>query len=235
MQLCLALDLADKQACLNLLAPLQGLNLWVKLGLRGFVREGPVFVEQIQKMGFKIFLDLKLHDIAYTMQQAALECAKLGVEMITLHASAGVSALKSVVEPMRVLKGAPLLMGVTILTSLDSLEVEQVYHASLQTQALHLAKLCFESGLDGVVCSVHESLAIKEATKMDFLTLTPGIRPNYQDTQDQKRVGTIQDALSAKADFIVMGRPIYNHPKPLEFVSQILEQIGGLHASMHQG
>ncbi|MFC3847762.1 orotidine-5'-phosphate decarboxylase [Helicobacter baculiformis] len=233
MQLCLALDLPDKQACLHLLEQLKGLNLWVKLGLRGFVREGPAFVQEIQKMGFKIFLDLKLHDISYTMQEAALECAKLGVEMITLHASAGGRALESVVEPMRALSNAPLLMGVTILTSLDSLEVEQVYHAPLTEQALHLAKLCFSSGLDGVVCSVLESLAIKQATKADFLTLTPGIRPNVQEVQDQKRVGTIQDALRARADFIVVGRPIYNHPKPLESLKQILTQMEGLHASVH--
>ncbi|WP_104711498.1 orotidine-5'-phosphate decarboxylase [Helicobacter felis] len=233
MQLCLALDLPDNKACLNLLEPLKGLKLWVKLGLRGFVREGPAFVQTIQNMGFKVFLDLKLHDISYTMQEAALECAKLGVEMITLHASAGADALKSVVEKMRALSRAPLLMGVTILTSLDSKEVEQVYHTPLQNQALHLAQLCFKSGLDGVVCSVLESLAIKQATKADFLTLTPGIRPNLQDSQDQKRVGTIQDALQARADFIVMGRPIYNHPKPAEFVAQILEQMGGLHASLH--
>ncbi|WP_104751452.1 orotidine-5'-phosphate decarboxylase [Helicobacter salomonis] len=234
MQLCLALDLPDKQTCLKLLTQVKGLDLWVKLGLRGFVREGPRFVQEIQEMGFKTFLDLKLHDINYTMQEAALECAKLGVDMITLHASAGATALKSVVEKMRTLPKAPLLMGVTILTSLDSQEVEQVYHAPLQEQALHLAQLCFTSGLDGVVCSVFESEAIKQATSSHFRTLTPAIRPFACVQDDQKRVGNLQDALRARADFIVIGRPIYNNPKPSEITAQILEQMRGSHASVHE-
>ncbi|WP_205437007.1 orotidine-5'-phosphate decarboxylase [Helicobacter suis] len=226
MQLCLALDLDNKRTCLNLLKQLQGLNLWVKLGLRGFIREGPQFIQEIKNLGFKIFLDLKLHDISSTMQKAALECAKLGVEMITLHASAGSEALRGVVEKMRALEKAPLLMGVSILTSLEQSQVEQIYHVSLQDQVLHLAQICFKSGLDGVVCSVFESKAIKQATSTRFLTLTPAIRPFAHSLDDQKRVGNLKDARDALADFIVIGRPIYEDSNPVQITTKILEMIG---------
>ncbi|WP_205439146.1 orotidine-5'-phosphate decarboxylase [Helicobacter suis] len=226
MQLCLALDLDNKRACLNLLKQLQGLNLWVKLGLRGFIREGPQFIQEIKNLGFKIFLDLKLHDISSTMQAAALECAKLGVEMITLHASAGSEALRGVVEKMRALEKAPLLMGVSILTSLEQSQVEQIYHMPLQDQVLHLAQICFKSGLDGVVCSVFESKAIKQATSTRFLTLTPAIRPFTHSLDDQKRVGNLKDARDALADFIVIGRPIYEDSNPVQITTKILEMIG---------
>ncbi|WP_205426630.1 orotidine-5'-phosphate decarboxylase [Helicobacter suis] len=226
MQLCLALDLDNKRACLDLLKQLQGLNLWVKLGLRGFIREGPQFIQEIKNLGFKIFLDLKLHDITSTMQKAALECAKLGVDMITLHASAGSEALVGVVEKIRALKKAPLLMGVSILTSLEESQVEQIYHMPLQDQVLHLAQICFKSGLDGVVCSVFESKAIKQATSTHFLTLTPAIRPFTYSLDDQKRVGNLEDAKRALADFIVIGRPIYNDSNPLQITTKILEKIG---------
>ncbi|WP_104758848.1 orotidine-5'-phosphate decarboxylase [Helicobacter bizzozeronii] len=228
MQLCLALDLESQEACLNLLEQLKGLNLWIKLGLRGFIREGPSFLERIKNIdsGFKLFLDLKLHDISYTMQETVIECAKLGVDMLTLHASSGEEALKNAVQALKTFEGKkPLLMGVTLLTSLDESQAHAIYHAPLLDQTLYLAKLCFDCGLDGVVCSVFESLAIKQATKADFLTLTPGIRPPNTPLGDQKRVGTIADAKKAHADFIVMGRPIYSASNPLEITRHILEQI----------
>ncbi|WP_104741544.1 orotidine-5'-phosphate decarboxylase [Helicobacter ailurogastricus] len=225
MQLCLALDLDSKQACLNLLESLKGLKLLVKVGLRAFVRQGPSFVQEIQNMGFRVFLDLKLHDIPNTMATAVLECAHLGVELLTLHASSGAPALLAVMEQIQGLKQRPKTLGVTLLTSLDEAQSQSLYNAPLQKHALHLAKLCFNSGLDGVVCSVFESLAIKQATNSSFLTLTPGIRPNLQEAHDQKRVGSLQDAKNAKADFIVVGRPIYNHKDPREMAIQILESL----------
>ncbi|BEG56463.1 Orotidine 5'-phosphate decarboxylase PyrF [Helicobacter sp. NHP21005] len=225
MQLCLALDLGSKRACLDLLESLRGLKLLVKVGLRAFVREGPSFIKEIQNMGFKIFLDLKLHDIPNTMAGAVLECAHLGVELLTLHASSGSSALLAVMEQVQGLTQRPKILGVTLLTSLDEAQSQSLYNAPLEQHALHLAKLCFNSGLDGVVCSVFESLAIKKATSPQFLTLTPGIRPNLQDVQDQKRVGTLQDAKNAGADFIVIGRPIYQAKDPAATTIQILESL----------
>ncbi|BCZ18839.1 Orotidine 5'-phosphate decarboxylase PyrF [Helicobacter sp. NHP19-012] len=225
MQLCLALDLDSKRACLDLLESLKGFKLLVKVGLRAFVREGPSFIKEIQNMGFKIFLDLKLHDIPNTMASAVLECAHLGVELLTLHASSGAPALLAVMEQVQGLKQRPKILGVTLLTSLDEAQCQSLYNAPLEQHALHLAKLCYESGLDGVVCSVFESLVIKEATNPKFLTLTPGIRPNLQEVQDQKRVGSLQDAKTAKADFIVIGRPIYQAKDPKETTAQILESL----------
>ncbi|BCZ16905.1 Orotidine 5'-phosphate decarboxylase PyrF [Helicobacter sp. NHP19-003] len=233
MQLCLALDLDSKRACLDLLESLRGLKLLVKVGLRAFVREGPGLIHEIHNMGFKIFLDLKLHDIPNTMASAVLECAHLGVDMLTLHASSGKPALLAVMEQIQSLKQRPKILGVTLLTSLDEAQSQSLYNAPLERHALHLAMLCFESGLDGVVCSVHESLTIKQATSPHFLTLTPGIRPNLQEVQDQKRVGSLQDAKMAKADFIVIGRPIYKSPNPKATTAQILATMESLeHANL---
>ncbi|PAF47921.1 orotidine 5'-phosphate decarboxylase [Helicobacter sp. 12S02232-10] len=230
MQLCVALDLEEKTKNLTLLRILRGLDIWVKVGLRAYIRDGAGFIEEIKKidMNFKIFLDLKLYDIPNTMADAALECAKTGIDMITLHTSSGKIGMQSVMERLQNSSKRPLVFGVTALTSFDSQDFQTIYNTSLEKHAPLLAKIAYESGIDGAVCSVYESLAIKQATSPNFLTLTPGIRPFNESTNDQKRVADLAQAKNALSDFIVIGRPIYQSEDPLKTVQKILQTIQGL-------
>ncbi|WP_198929907.1 orotidine 5'-phosphate decarboxylase / HUMPS family protein, partial [Helicobacter pylori] len=132
-----------------------------KVGLRSFIRDGASFLDEIRKIdgNFKIFLDLKLYDIPYTMANAALECAKLDIDMLTVHLSSGKIALEILMQRLNALKKRPLIMGVSALTSFSEEEFLMVYNAPLKTQAIKLSAMGKESGIDGVVCSVFESLA----------------------------------------------------------------------------
>lgn len=227
MQLCIALDLEEKSQNLKLLHSLKGFPIWVKVGLRSYIRDGRDFINEIKQIdfGFKIFLDLKLYDIPNTMADAAFECSKIGVDMITLHTSSGKIAMKSVMQTLDKISKRPLVFGVTALTSFDTEEFRTIYNNSLDTHAISLARLAFESKLDGVVCSAYESKSIKEATSLDFLTLTPGIRPFSENSDDQKRVADIDGAKEGLSDFIVIGRPIYKANDPKKVVENILEKM----------
>ncbi|MDO7253145.1 orotidine-5'-phosphate decarboxylase [Helicobacter cappadocius] len=227
MQLCVALDLEEKSQNIDLLKSLKGFPIWVKVGLRSYIRDGRDFIEEIKKidLGFKIFLDLKLYDIPNTMADAALECAKLNIDMMTLHASSGKNAMMAVMERLGATSKPPLVFAVSALTSFDSQEFQSIYNAPLNDHIQTLAKMAFECNLDGAVCSVHESKYIKKATDPSFLTLTPGIRPFSENNDDQKRVADIDGAKEALSDFIVIGRPIYKATNPKEVVERILEKI----------
>lgn len=223
MQLCVALDMSSKEENLALLQKLQGFDLWVKVGLRSFIRDGKEFLYKIKEINpkFKIFLDLKLYDIPNTMKTAVQECIALNVDMLTIHASSGVEAMREVSE---VAKDSHLLIfAVTALTSFDDNGFAPIYNAPIKTHTQKLALLAQEGGCHGVVCSPLESLEIKNTTSL--LTLTPGIRFDCNNTQDQKRIATPQVAKEAKADFIVVGRPIYTASYPQEIVQQIFDEI----------
>ncbi|AFI05039.1 orotidine-5'-phosphate decarboxylase [Helicobacter cetorum] len=226
MQLCVALDLEEKKDNLSLLKELKGLDLWAKVGLRSFIRDGFVFLDEIKEIdeNFKIFLDLKLYDIPYTMANAALECAKLDIDMLTIHLSSGKTAMQTLMQRLNTLKKRPLIMGVSALTSFSEDEFLSVYNAPLKAQAIKLSTIGKESGIDGVVCSVFESLAIKESLGKDFLTLTPGIRLNKSDKEDQERVANAREARENLSDFIVVGRPIYQAKEPREIVLELLKE-----------
>ena len=225
MQLCVALDLPDKKANLKLASELQGYDLWMKVGLRSYIRDGKEFVKALQDMGFRIFLDLKLYDIPNTMADAAEEIAKMGVEMFNVHASAGKEAMKAVMERIEGFEKRPLVLAVTVLTSFDEESFQAIYGASIEQKASQFAKDAFESGLDGVVCSVYESRKIKELTSKEFLTLTPGIRPFGEANDDQKRVADLDTAKEEMVDFIVVGRPIYKATDPKAVVERILTKL----------
>ncbi|PAF42460.1 orotidine-5'-phosphate decarboxylase [Helicobacter sp. 11S02596-1] len=231
MQLCIALDLEEKSKNLALLATLKGLDIWVKVGLRSYIRDGVSFIKEIKTIdtNFKIFLDLKLYDIPNTMADAAFECAKIGIDMLTLHTSSGKVAMQSVMERLSACPKRPLVFGVSALTSFDSEGFEAIYNAPLEKHATFLATLGYQSGIDGAVCSVYESQAIKQATHPGFLTLTPAIRPFNEDKNDQKRTADLTQAKNALADFIVIGRPIYQSKDPLSVVKKILHTIEATH------
>ena len=226
MKLCVALDMASKDENLALVRELKGLDLWLKVGLRSYLRDGAKFIEELKGAGkFKIFLDLKLYDIPNTMADAAEVVSKIGVDMINLHASAGERAMKTVMERLNALQNRPLVLAVSALTSFSESEFEAVYNDTLSRSVRKFSQMSFEAGLDGMVCSVFESKLIKDVTNQNFITLCPGVRPFGESAGDQKRVANLVSAKQEGSDFIVVGRPIYENENPREICERILEQI----------
>lgn len=229
MKLCVALDLGSKQQCLQLAEGLADFSdkIWLKVGLRAYLRDGADFVGELKKLGgFKIFLDLKLYDIPNTMADAAEEIARLGVDMINVHASSGKRAMATVMERLdRQLASRPLVLAVSALTSFDQVEFSAVYEQNLSDAVRKFGVMSYEAGLDGMVCSAFESRLIKDATSANFITLCPGVRPFGESAGDQKRVADLGVAREAGADFIVVGRPIYQSADPREICERILGQI----------
>jgi len=197
---------------------------------RTYIRDGKAFIEALKKINpsFKIFLDLKLYDIPNTMADAAEEIAKLGVDMFNIHASAGSVAMKTVMERLSTYENRPLVLAVTALTSFDEENFKEVYEKGIDVKAEQFAKMSYENGLDGVVCSTFESRAIKNVTSNEFLTLCPGIRPFGEDAGDQQRVATLELAAREGVDYPVVGRPIYKDKNPETKVAQMLKVMAGL-------
>jgi len=227
MKLCIALDLPTKEENLNLAKSISGISddIWLKVGFRSYIRDGYPFIKELQNLGFKIFLDLKLYDIPNTMADAAEEIAKMGVDMFNIHASSGKIAMKTIMDRLNKFEKRPLVLAVTVLTSFDEESFEEIYEKPILQKATEFAKMSYEFGLDGVVCSAFESLDIKDITNDNFITLTPGIRPFGEDKGDQKRVADIEFAKKAKVDFIVVGRPIYKADNPKEVLKKILKEL----------
>ncbi|RUM69672.1 MAG: orotidine-5'-phosphate decarboxylase [Sulfurovum sp.] len=227
MELCVALDLSSAKENLALAKSLQDYNLWVKVGFRTYIRDGKSFIEALKQINpkFKIFLDLKLYDIPNTMADAAEEMAKLDIDMFNIHASAGTIAMKAVMERLASYEKRPLVLAVTALTSFDEKNFQRVYGESIEVKAQQFAKMSYENGLDGVVCSVFESRGIKVITSQDFLTLCPGIRPFGEDAADQQRVATLEFAKQESVNYAVVGRPIYKDKYPQQKVKNILKAI----------
>ena len=227
MKLCVALDLPTANENIALAKELKGLDIWLKVGLRSFIRDGVALLHELRDCddGHKLFLDLKLHDIPNTMADAAESIAHLGVDMFNVHASAGKEAMELVMGRVNKMAKPPLVLAVTALTSFDEKGFRAIYGTSLEDKAINFAKEAYESGLNGVVCSVYESSLIKSHTAQSFLTLTPGVRPFGEDRGDQKRVASLKDAKAGASDFIVVGRPIYHDSKPRGVVERILEGI----------
>ena len=228
MQLVVALDMpssAENMALAEQLAIYD--NIWLKVGFRTYIRDGRYFIDTLKQINpnFKIFLDLKLYDIPNTMADAAEEIANIGIDMFNIHASAGKEAMRAVMDRLANFEDRPLVLAVTALTSFDNDSFRQIYGSSIQTKAIEFAKMSYESGLDGVVCSAYESLSIKETISDSFLTLSPGIRPFAEESQDQKRVANLAFACENKVDFPVIGRPIYKDKEPHQKVKRILDEI----------
>ncbi len=227
MQLCVALDLSTMDENLALVEKIKAYPLWLKVGLRSYIRDGKPFIDAIKSVNpeFKIFLDLKLYDIPNTMADAAESIMGLGVDMFNVHASAGRKAMRTVMERLEPYENRPLVLAVTALTSFDENEFGHVYGEKIAAKADRFAQDAHEAGLDGVVCSAYESASIKALTAEDFVTLTPGIRPFGEDAGDQERVATIDIAQHERVDFIVVGRPIYKASDPAEVVEKILRHL----------
>ncbi|WP_456429733.1 orotidine-5'-phosphate decarboxylase [Nitratifractor sp.] len=227
MNLVIALDLPSSAENLKLAESLAAYDdLWMKVGFRTYIRDGRDFLDTLKAINphFKVFLDLKLYDIPNTMADAAAEIAELGVEMFNVHASAGERALRTVMERLVSYgEDRPLVLAVTALTSFSDEEFRRIYEKGIDEKAEQFARMSYDAGLDGVVCSAFESRAIKAATSSDFLTLSPGIRPFGEAAGDQQRVATLQSAAESQVDFAVVGRPVYRAEDPAEKVQKIRE------------
>jgi len=227
MQLCVALDLPTAKENLDLVEKIKNYDVWLKVGLRTYIRDGEGFLKSLKKINpnFKIFLDLKLYDIPNTMADAAESIMTLGVDMFNVHASAGKRAMGEVMNRLQKYDKRPIVLAVTALTSFSEDEFKNVYEKEISAKADQFAKDAMDSGLDGVVCSAYESRSIKNITDSSFMTLTPGIRPFGEDAGDQKRVADITFAKEQMVDFIVVGRPIYKAENPDKIVEKILQKI----------
>lgn len=222
-----ALDYDNAQSALDFAAKVTPDQTGLKIGKELFTAAGPALVETLAARGFKIFLDLKFHDIPVTVAKALSAAASLGVYMFNVHCLGGPVMLQTAAEAVARLSQRPILIGVTVLTSMDAAQLQAVgVSAKLEDEVLRLARLAKESGLDGVVCSAREAQMLTDAIPAPFIKVTPGIRPQGAALNDQKRVMTPQEALKAGADYLVIGRPITQAPDPQAALQAINAQIG---------
>ncbi|NAX23393.1 orotidine-5'-phosphate decarboxylase [Vibrio sp. V39_P1S14PM300] len=195
----------------------------LKVGKEMFTLFGPDFVQELHRRGFSVFLDLKFHDIPNTCSKAVRAAAELGVWMVNVHASGGermMTASREILEPYG--KDRPLLIGVTVLTSMDQSDLRGIgLDVAPQEQVMRLATLTKNAGLDGVVCSAQESSMLKSSLGQTFKLVTPGIRPAGTEAADQRRVMTPVEAVAAGSDYLVIGRPITQAANPADVLAQI--------------
>jgi len=199
-----------------------------KVGKQLFTKVGPSIVRAIHERGGRVFLDTKFHDIPNTVAEAVASAAELGVFMCNMHASGGIEMMKAARNAVSKLEKKPLLMGVTILTSLSSEDLKQLgYKDDVASMVLRLAKLSKEAGMDGVVCSVGDVEMIKAALGKDFITVTPGIR--FSDSSfkgdDQKRVATPERAHQVGSDYWVVGRSLFRSEDPLTLLRKTIDKF----------
>jgi len=222
-----ALDVADADAALALAARLDPKRCRVKVGKELFVAAGPEVVRRLQERGYEVFLDLKFHDIPNTVAGACRAAARLGVWMMNVHASGGEAMLRAAREAIETVVRPPLLIGVTVLTSLAEADLERVgYAGSVIENVERLARLSRACGLDGVVCSAEEAPLVRKATGDDFILVTPGIRLAGERSDDQARIVTPPEAIRRGANYLVIGRPVTQAPDPGAMLESIDESLG---------
>lgn len=226
MSIIVALDAKSQYDALTIVDQLDPSLCRVKVGKELFTHEGPSIVKNLQNKGFDVFLDLKFHDIPNTTAQAVCAAADLGVWMVNVHASGGRKMMETCVERLKVGNYQTQLIAVTVLTSMGredlrdiGLDIEPV------DQVKRLAKLTQESGLDGVVCSAQEAKILREMLGADFALVTPGIRPEGSNADDQKRIVTPKQAMLNGSTHLVMGRPITQAANPNQTLKDILATL----------
>lgn len=221
-----ALDFSSRAEVMSLVRQLEPKCCRLKVGKELFTACGTAIIHELQELGFEIFLDLKFYDIPNTVYKAIRAAADLRVWMVNVHASGGREMLLKANAAINDSQHKPLLIAVTILTSMGQNDfVEIGYKLPLKKHVIHLAKLSCECGLDGVVCSAHEALAIKKATNDSFLTITPGIRLKDSELDDQTRIMTPDNAIRNSVDYLVIGRPITAATSPLDVLNKINNEI----------
>lgn len=217
-----ALDYDNAPAALALTKKLDPALCRVKVGKELFTRAGPALVEQIQALGFDVFLDLKFHDIPNTVAAAVRAAADLGVWMVNVHASGGRRMMEAAREAVQQSTNKPLLIAVTVLTSMSAEDLLELgYTQTPQQRVASLAQLAADSGLDGVVCSAQESAMLRQQCGADFSLVTPGIRLAGDAAGDQRRVVTPVAAMANGSDYLVIGRSITQASDPVATLQQI--------------
>ena len=223
-----ALDVPDADAAIALASRLDPKLCRVKVGKELFVAAGPAVVMRLQDRGFEVFLDLKFHDIPNTVAGACRSAARLGVWMLNVHASGGEAMLRAAREAVQSAPRPPLVIGVTILTSLADADLARVgFEGDVLRNVERLARLAHACGLDGVVCSAQEARIVRKATSPEFKLVTPGIRLASDPVQDQARVVTAADAVRNGADYLVIGRSVTQAADPVARLAEIRESLEG--------
>ena len=234
-KLVVALDVPNYEEAEEIVKEVSEYVGYFKVGKQLFTAEGPRIFKMIKKYNGNIFADLKYHDIPNTVSLAARELVKQGVDMFNVHASGGMEMMKRTVlevneEAERIRTKSPIMLAVTVLTSLDAKDLKLLgIKMSVEEYILKLAEVAKISGFDGVVCSPAEIKLIKKNFGQDFITLTPGIRPAWTQLGDQKRVMTPREAITCGSDYLVIGRPITKAENRLAAVKRILKEMGGEH------
>lgn len=221
-----ALDYDNQQQALQLVDQLKPELCGLKVGKEMFTLFGPEFVKTLVNKGFRVFLDLKFHDIPNTVAKACKAAAELGVWMVNVHASGGSKMMHAAREALEGYENRPLLIAVTLLTSMDEVAYSEIgFKRDLPEQVEHLAGIAKSAGLDGVVCSAWEARRLKEQLGTEFKLVTPGIRPPGSEIGDQSRIMTPEQAVVAGSDYLVIGRPITKASDPLKALYEISESI----------
>lgn len=221
-----ALDYAEASQALAMAARLDPGFCRLKVGKELFTRGGYALVERLLTQGYQVFLDLKFHDIPATVAQACKAAAEIGVWMIDVHTMGGRKMLEAASEAVAKTSHRPLLIGVTVLTSLDNEDLLELgIGAGVEDQVVRLAELAHQAGLDGVVCSAREARSLRLRHGPTFRLVTPGIRPTGSAAQDQRRIMTPLQALQAGADYLVLGRPITQADDPRRALETIYTDI----------
>ena len=227
-KIAIALDVSSRQDALRLVKDLHDLVGMFKVGSQLYMAAGPALVREIIDAGARVFLDLKFHDIPNTVTRAAVEAARLGVSMMTVHASGGRSMMESAAKGVRDTFGEkkPIIVAVTVLTSLDKRGLSEIgIEQPMDDHVRRLALLAEECGIDGVVCSPHEIQLIRRAVKAGFKIVVPGIRMADQSLNDQQRAANPRDAIAAGADYIVVGRAVTDEADPRAALERIIASI----------
>ena len=222
----LALDLPDAESAFEMLGKLRGSLEWVKIGLQMYIKYGADFVRKVSDMGFKIFLDLKLHDIPNTVASAVGSLEGLPISMLTIHTCGGREMMQRALEKAAQTNPDLRLLGVTVLTSFNEKGLAETGVALAPAQQVELlAKLAVSSGMKGLVCSPLEIGSLRKILPEDVVLVTPGIRPAGSNADEQKRVMTPALAAKAGSNFIVVGRPILKADNPAEAAKAIIAEL----------
>lgn len=218
----IALDYPDANAALTMADQIDPRRARVKVGKELFTRSGPDVVRQLVSRGFDVFLDLKYHDIPHTVGRACAAAADLGVWMLNVHTLGGMAMMQAAKQAVGNDADSPILIGVTLLTSMDQKTFEQIgLRGKMIDTVLRLAGLAKDSGLDGVVCSAQEATTLRDNLGAEFQLITPGIRPAGSDQGDQHRTMTPKQALEAGSHYLVIGRPVTAAADPMKALLEI--------------
>lgn len=225
-KLAVALDFQTAREALDLVDRLEGSCRWMKVGLELYCAAGNSLIATLRNRGLEVFLDLKLHDIPNTVAGAVRSVANLGVGLLTLHAGGGEAMLRAAAKAASENPASPRLLAVTILTSMDAAQMKGVGLSDTPAaQVLRLGRLATDCGIDGLVCSSAETVALRHELGSKPFLLVPGIRPIGAEAGDQKRIATPREAIERGASMLVVGRPITQAKCPAEVARAILAEI----------